>query len=56
MVEKRKIKAITDWPLPSNVSTLRIFLSMTNFYRRFVKGYGIITKPLTKMLKKDNFV
>ena len=32
-----KIKALTDWPVPHNIKTLRSFLGFTGYYRRFVK-------------------
>lgn len=44
-----------DWPLPKDISTLRGFLGFTSYYSRFVKGYDLIAKPPTSMLKKDNF-
>ena len=47
---------MVDWPLPKDISTLQEFIGLTGYYRRFVKGYGIIAKPLTSMLKKEGFI
>jgi len=43
--DPHKIKAILNWPLPCNIKQLRGFLGLTGYYKRFVKGYGIICKP-----------
>lgn len=54
-VNQIKLYAMVDWPIPKDISTLREFLKLTDYYRRFVKRYGLITNPLTSMLKKDSF-
>ena len=50
-----KVNVIADWPKPKDLSQLRSFLGMTGSYRRFIKNYGIICRPLHDMLKKNGF-
>ncbi|KAI3412628.1 Hydrolase_4 domain-containing protein [Psidium guajava] len=52
-MDPAKIESIVGWEPPTKVTELRSFLGLTNYYRRFVKGYSSITAPLTDMLKKD---
>ena len=54
-VDPKKIDSMMQWPRPGNVKQLKEFLGLTGYYKRFVKGYGAITKPLTLLLKKDEF-
>lgn len=51
-----KIEIIQKWPQPKSVTELRAFLGMAGYYRRFIKGYGIICRPLFDALKKDAFL
>jgi transposase InsO family protein len=48
-VDPVKIAVIRDWPLPRNVSELRGFLGLANYFRRFVRNYSLVTAPLTDL-------
>jgi hypothetical protein len=51
-VSPDKIGAVQQWPQPKNVSDVRSFLGLANFYRRFVKDYSRIALPLTELTKE----
>ena len=45
-----KIEAVLNWPEPKTVKEVRKFLGFTSYYRRFVKGYASIVRPLNDLL------
>ena len=52
-VDKAKVKVIKNLPLPTTLKRLRGFLGHAGFYRRFIKDFATISKPLTHLLSKD---
>jgi hypothetical protein len=48
-VQKAKVEAISLVPQPIDVNRLQNFLSLCNYYQRFVKSFNHITKPLTRL-------
>lgn len=53
--DPRKISAIKEWPTPKNIRQLRGFLGLSGYYRRFIRNYGQISRPLTTLLKRDSY-
>ncbi|GJZ90181.1 reverse transcriptase domain-containing protein [Tanacetum coccineum] len=52
-VDKAKINVISKLPPPTNIKSIRSFLRHASFYRRFIKDFLKIARPLTKLLEKD---
>lgn len=49
-----KIEKIIQWPIPKNQKEIKQFLGLVGYYRRFIKDFSRITRPMTKYLKKDS--
>ena len=54
-VDPKKIKSITEWRRPTNISKLRGFLGLMGYYRKLIWNYVHITTPLSNLLKKKAF-
>jgi hypothetical protein len=52
-MDPRKVQTIQDWETPENVHDVQVFLGFANFYRRFIKGYSRVCRPLFKLLQKN---
>jgi hypothetical protein len=52
-MEKEKVEAVRDWPVPRNVGEVMEFEGFAGFYRQFIKDFSKIMAPLTDLKKKD---
>lgn len=48
-----KCEAVKSFPTPTDVKSLRSFLGLANYYRKFVKGFSQIAAPLNHLLRKN---
>ncbi|XP_050906359.1 uncharacterized protein LOC127120018 [Lathyrus oleraceus] len=54
-VDPTKVQSVIQWPIPKNAKGVRGFLGLTGYYRKFIKDYGKVAKPLTELTKKEGF-
>ena len=52
-MDPEKVNAILKWPEPTNVKQVHAFLSLSNFYKHFIKDYAIISRPMVDLTCKD---
>nr|GEU40255.1 retrovirus-related Pol polyprotein from transposon 17.6 [Tanacetum cinerariifolium] len=52
-VDKAKVDVISKLPHPTTVKGIRSFLGHAGFYRRFIKDFSKIARPMTRLLEKD---
>jgi len=52
-MEEEKVKGVLNWPVPKTVRDIRKFLELTNYYRRFIRNFAALAKPLNMLTRKD---
>ena len=52
--DPEKIEAIKLWPVPGNQTAVRSFLGLASYYRRFIKGFAALAKPLHRLTEKNS--
>ena len=52
-MEKEKVDGVLSWPEPKNVKDIRKFLGLANYYRRFIKTFAQVARPMNVLTRKD---
>ena len=51
-VDPEKVKAVSEWKQPTNVTKIHNFLGLVGCYRRFIEGFLKIARPMTVLTQK----
>lgn len=54
-MDPEKVAAIKSWGYPETLRDLQRFLGFANFYRRFIKGFSLIARPLTALMSRSKW-
>ncbi|QRW17584.1 Retrotransposable element Tf2 protein [Rhizoctonia solani] len=52
-LDKLKIQAVQEWPVPTKVKEVQSFLGIANFLRQFVANFSHMARPLHNLVKKN---
>ena len=52
-MQKEKVEGVLNWLVPRNVKEVQKFLSLANYYRRFIKDFARIAVPLHVLVRKE---
>ena len=52
-MEKEKMNGVLSWPEPKNIKDVRKFLGLANYYRRFIKDFAWVARPMNMLTRKD---
>jgi len=52
-MEEGKVKGVLGWPVPKTVKDVRKFLGLANYYKRFIKDFARVARPMNMLTRKD---
>jgi len=52
-MEKEKVDGVLSWLEPKNIKDVRKFLDLANYYRRFIKDFARVARPMNMLTRKD---
>jgi len=52
-MEKEKMDRVLSWPEPKNVKDVRKFLGLANYYRKFIKDFAQVARPMNTLTRKN---
>jgi len=52
-MEKEKVDRVLSWPEPRNTKDIRKFLGLANYYRRFIKDFARVARPMNMLTRKN---
>jgi len=52
-MEKEKVNRVLSWLEPKNVKDVRKFLGLANYYKRFIKDFAQVARPMNMLTRKD---
>jgi len=52
-MEEGKVEGVLSWPVPKTVKDVRKFLGLANYYRRFIKDFTQVARPMNVLTRKD---
>ena len=52
-IEMEKVNRVLSQPEPKNIKDVRKFLGLVNYYRRFIKDFAQVTRPMNVLMRKD---
>jgi len=54
-MDSAKVEAVASWPEPRSARGVRGFLGLAGYYRKFIRDFGAIAAPRTRLLRKEAF-